>query len=490
MFKHFVGLVAATSLALFAMPSFAVKTFDCKKSTQPLLQAICNDDRLSIMDDEMATVYLELKKTIEDRATAEDKERLIKDLRQEQNDWMTKVMAPCVNSAQSIQCVRNAYSQRNEKLNQQLGQIIQVKTGSSGVIEYKPRETKVVGTAAQSSQATASPGKNITTITGKIAAGGSEANGSITPDKGKRVTFLDDSPLADKIYDKCKVYDICEVSGETKNGHLISISSVNLVKKHESKEQDLEPSFEVKTFECKHAAGMLKTVCHNEKLATLDVQLSEAYDEHAKIFNYLNEVERNRLSNLLKQDHLDWRRDVLLKCKTAKCAEDAYIHRNDEMYKMAGRLEMQIQEAKTGSGAGGTKSLQTAAQPSQFEIRVKYTQKSITETQYGAINNNNDIDYLVKGDDIKVAVVEYAKNLDRKGKEFLIKDIEKVAFVEGPAGKITKAGNLSMRNLTASHFVVIFDKNNRKIPLDFDKKDDLLKIVNYFNRLNIKVEGN
>ena len=73
----------------------------------------------------MATIYLELKRAIEDIATGEDKVRNINELRQGQNDWMTKVMAPCVNSAQSLQCVSNAYSQRTEELNEQLGQLKQ-----------------------------------------------------------------------------------------------------------------------------------------------------------------------------------------------------------------------------------------------------------------------------------------------------------------------------------------------------------------------------
>ncbi len=107
------------------------------------------------------------------------------------------------------------------------------------------------------------------------------------------------------------------------------------------------PSFAVGTFKCKEATAKIEViVCGNEQLSVLDDQLSDAYKEHYKILETLKEEDLDRLYKLLIKDHMDWKQGVLLKCKTAKCAEEAYTQRNEEMYKMAGRLEMQIQEAK------------------------------------------------------------------------------------------------------------------------------------------------
>lgn len=357
---------AGISILLVALNANAV-SFDCKKASTAVEQMICGDSLLGKLDDALSQNY---KRMLNANLFGNSRNDLISD----QKIWNANR-----NKCTDKDCLVNSYQLRVDTVcrygviagnsvsmgphdfcvnSDSVMGAMKAQT-NSGVVEYKPMESRVAEPPAQPPHATTSPRKTITTITGKVAAGGSDANGSITPDKGKRVTFLDDSPLADSIYEQCKVRDICEVSGEINNGHLTSITSVKLVKKDQPKQEVPQSYYEVKTFECKNAAAdVLKIICGDRQLSTLDVRLSEAYDEHTKLFQNFNDVERTRLGDLLKQDHLNWYRDVLLKCKTAKCAEDAYTQRNDEMYKMAGRLEMQIQEVRQSKIAVGTKSSQ------------------------------------------------------------------------------------------------------------------------------------
>lgn len=132
------------------------------------------------------------------------------------------------------------------------------------------------------------------------------------------------------------------------------------------------PSLAVKTFDCKTAAVKVgKIICSDKQLSTMDDMLSDAYDEYAKLIQVFRDEDKNKLLESLKQDHFNWMKNELIPCQTAKCAEDVYTQRTEVMYKMTGRLEMQIQEAKTGSGGvveykpRETKAVAAAAQSPQ-----------------------------------------------------------------------------------------------------------------------------
>jgi uncharacterized protein len=148
------------------------------------------------------------------------------------------------------------------------------------------------------------------------------------------------------------------------------------------------PSLAVTSFDCKDATTKgTKLVCNNKKLSSLDDMLFNAYGEFIKIVNTLKDEDQNRIFGSFKQGHINWINDELAPCQTAKCVEAVYTQRIAEFYKAAGRLDMQIQEAKTNSAP------EPVVQPESVpfikpEIRARY--KHMGGIEYC----ENDKDYL------------------------------------------------------------------------------------------------
>lgn len=138
MFKRIVRLAAVTSLALFAMPSFAVKTFDCSKATATVAQIICKNERLSRLDDNLYSVYSDFA-NIAENFTDEAKRKRLETFNQDHKEWQSTVLVPC----QNAKCAESAYTQRISeftKINDDSKKAIQSARAGSGASSNKTAE--------------------------------------------------------------------------------------------------------------------------------------------------------------------------------------------------------------------------------------------------------------------------------------------------------------------------------------------------------------
>ncbi|WP_319577449.1 lysozyme inhibitor LprI family protein [uncultured Desulfobacter sp.] len=94
-------IVVVISIFITAIIADAA-SFDCKKAGTLIEHTICNDEKLSELDEELARAYKNAKQYT-------DKEML----RKEQINWIKTKRAAC----KDVECLRNTYSQRIKELN-------------------------------------------------------------------------------------------------------------------------------------------------------------------------------------------------------------------------------------------------------------------------------------------------------------------------------------------------------------------------------------
>jgi uncharacterized protein len=100
-----IRILAVALLSLSATGVYAV-SFDCQQASSFVEKAICQNQTLSKLDDELNTLYVTLKE-------GSKKPEILK---KQQLKWLAKIRNACQNDT----CLENAYQKRIEALNKML----------------------------------------------------------------------------------------------------------------------------------------------------------------------------------------------------------------------------------------------------------------------------------------------------------------------------------------------------------------------------------